>query len=599
MSHDDLLRELKQTFLDELSDLLESMEEAFMRLEKNQDDKDCVNELFRLFHNAKGSGKTVGLTDLSQCAHAAENILSQIRADEMKITPDIIDGLIHTVDHLRNYQQQARNNVEADTHHLTTHTQKLEYLLHNPQVEGSEDTEHSTTSSERSHDVKQSSGDDYRQEESSDSEPPPPYLEQPSAMIQPTTVTADELIKIPLRKIDELLNLFGEQVILQSSLDHILEGDISDQEEFVRKTALSLKKITQDLQYTMVSLRMVTIKPLFNRMERTVRDISKMTGKEIDFIKKGETAELDKTIADALIDPLTHMIRNAVDHGIESAEDRVEKGKDPIGKVSLTAQRNGGSFEIIVEDDGGGLNREGILRKAQKLGIIKGSGEELSDEKVFSFIFASGFSTREEATEISGRGVGMDVVNQKIIALKGHCKIFSKKDKGTCFIIRLPLSLAMFNGTIISISGEKYVVPNSDFNEAISINEDCYQKDENIIRLQDRILKVIDLKDILVTKRMDVTPKKEKKRNKAEVIDVEEIKTKKKKSTKKLALITRYEQNEYALFVNEILSQEQIVLKQLGPEFRQVKSSSGGTILGDGKVALVLDLNSVVKNNYK
>ena len=340
----------------------------------------------------------------------------------------------------------------------------------------------------------------------------------------------------------------------------------------------------------MVSMRMVSIKPLFVRMERSVRDVCKITGKDIDFIREGETQEIDKTIVDSLMDPLNHMVRNSIDHGIETKEDRVKAGKNPKGRVVLSAQRNGGAFEIILEDDGKGLDKEKILEKAIKQRLVVGDGSNLNDSQIYEFIFNPGFSTKDQVTEISGRGVGLDVVKQKIKQLKGTFSVTSTKGKGSKFIIRLPLSLAMFNGTVVKIDDERYVVPNSDFNEAIYFDKNLIQKaltKENVIRIKDRVLKVIDLRRHLVT------PTRQYKHSE------KDGKSKNKEVKHALALVSKVENEEYAFVVNDILSQEQIVLKRLGPEFRQIKMSSGGTILGDGKVAIVLDLNMMLDSKNK
>lgn len=382
----------------------------------------------------------------------------------------------------------------------------------------------------------------------------------------------EEYLKIPLSRVDDLLNLFGEQVILQSSLDHATESGKELDASYVRQTVSTLKKITQELQHNMVSLRMVPVRPLFNRMERVVRDVSRTTGKKAEFIRSGDEGEMDKNILDALVDPLTHMLRNAIDHGIESPEKRLAAGKPELGKVLLMAERNGGLFEIKVQDDGGGLDRDVILSKAKGLGLISQNEKKLSDEQIFSVIFESGFTTKKEATEVSGRGVGMDVVAQQIKALKGNCTVRSVKGKGTQFYIRLPLSLAMFNGTVVMVGGQRYVIPNSDFQEAIPLNKGTLLDRDgqgSVLRLGERVLSVIDLGEYLTID--GHTP-----------------------SENRLAITMRHGKNEFALCVNQILSQEQIVLKQLGPEFKQVAFSSGGTVLGDGNVAVVLDLNSII-----
>ena len=595
----ELLEELRQTFIDEMRDILDVLESTFLDFERHPQDPSTVNEVFRYLHNMKGSSKTVGLTELCLMAHHAESILSKIRANELFPSKEIVDVLVNTVSVFRDYHDGLLQGKVDDVDEVLAYAQKLEACLTQDQNQKSNEVVTQSPPEGPVHPAEVSGFELFTDEPVeggseatiAEAEPvatvvakieeaPAPAQVASQNQAKPSKKKIEEQIKIPLNRIDALLDLFGEQVILQSSLDHLMEGDLEESREYLRQTVSSLKKITQDLQYTMVNLRMVPVKPLFNRMERAARDVAKLTGKEINFVRKGEHDELDKTIVDALVDPLTHMVRNAIDHGIETPEDRRSKDKDPIGTVVLSAERNGGMFEIKLTDDGKGLDREVILKKARDKSLISGSGEDLSDSQVFDYIFHSGFSTKTEVTEISGRGVGMDVVRSKLKTLKGSCRILSKKGMGTRFVIRLPLSLAMFNGTIISVSGQRYVVPNSDFNEAISLDLSQAEKldsGDNIIKLRDRVLQIIDLREPLLTVVGQGSYKEQK--------------------THKLALITTYENTEYALLVSDIISQEQIVLKRLGPEFKQVGCSSGGTILGDGHVALVLDLNALIAQN--
>lgn len=389
----------------------------------------------------------------------------------------------------------------------------------------------------------------------------------------------EEMLKIPLKKIDYLLNLFGEQIILQATLDWAADSNHPDKDELTRKSMTSMRKITQDLQYTMVTLRMVPVTGLFQRMDRVIRDISKFTGKKINFIKSGEGVDLDRNIVDALIDPMTHMVRNAVDHGIEDAEKREEFGKDVVGTVSLTAKRLGGFIEIKLQDDGKGLDKDKIIKKALQLEMF--SEEELgtmSEAKIYDLIFAGGFSTVDKATEISGRGVGMDVVRQQIASLKGSCSISTSKGEGTTFTLRLPMSMAMFNGTVIKIHHDRYVIPNSDFTEVISFKSNPHTNDSELITIKDRLFNLIDLRYRLVDE-------EDRPADWEDVIHKEGC----------IAIIVYHENKPYALLVSDIVSQEQIVLKDLGPQGKQIKEATGGTILGDGRVALVLDVVKIIE----
>ncbi|MFK7823528.1 MAG: chemotaxis protein CheA [Oligoflexales bacterium] len=619
MDQSDLLNDLLATFTDELGDIVEHIEQTLLIFEKDSSNNLVIDELFRYFHNVKGSSKTIGLTGLSSYAHDIEHILSLLRSGEMNATPALIDKLLESSDLLRSYFVQLSSGPKSETSEMVEDLENFRKEL--KKVHSSEGDKQQTDSMQDEKSSKDANTEDSAashapeasrdqsanepSEESSDSEaygvfykpkkkeatkPNESKVQKPAAPKPKQTAAQNqagqqrlETIKIPLNRIDELMELFGEQVILQSSLDHILEQDLESQREFIEQTVTSLKKITQDLRYTMVNLRMVPISPLYARLERAVRDTAKITGKPIKFVKEGQSSELDKSIVDSLVDPLTHMVRNAVDHGIEDEETRLKNGKQKEGVIILSAGRNGGSFEIILRDDGKGLDREAIIEKATKSGLITGDPSNLSDNEVYNLIFNSGFSTRQEATEISGRGVGMDVVNEKLKQLKGTCQIKSEKNKGTEFTIKVPQSLAMFNGTIILVNNERYVIPNSDFHETIALSPDTLKLADsnfNKIRLEERILTVLDLREILA-----INYRKEKGNAKSKNYH--------------LALITRFENQEYALLVSDIISQEQIVLKELTQEVNQIKESCGGTILGDGKVALVLDLRKLIAGNKR
>ncbi len=585
---DDFLQELKQTFLDELEDILEQVEAAFLKFEKDPTNKAILHEIFRYFHNIKGSSKTVGLVELSNFAHRAENLLAKLRNGELTPSDSMVDCLLKSSDIMLEFAYKSRRN-EDDTSRLVAHAEVIEsFLTTSPQLQNQADVAPSQTIPSSTHLKESKEGQRnfvvFDEEPSADFDVAGDQVKSNRSdqrSRRPEQVNpAEEHIKVPMNKINQILDLFGEQVILQSALDHAMESDGIDL-SYINKSVSQLKKITQDLQYTMVTLRMISLQSLFNRMERTIRDVSKLTGKPVKFVKQGQSSELDKSIADALIDPLTHMVRNAVDHGIESTEMRVNHGKPEVGTVKLTAQRSGGAFEIIVEDDGKGLDAEKLRAKAISKGLIK-EDSKLDEGQVYELIFSSGFSTIEKANEISGRGVGMDVVKQQLLRLKGECDISSELGRGTKFTIRVPLSLAMFNGTVIAVNGQRYVVPNSDFSEALNLKNSEYEntsKNTNLIRLGDRIFRVIDLRKNLIYGCYQPDQGHDLSRS------------------KDIAIITKYENQHYALLINDIISQEQIVLKELGPEGKQIRCASGGTILGDGNVALVLDLPAIIKHD--
>jgi two-component system chemotaxis sensor kinase CheA len=370
-----------------------------------------------------------------------------------------------------------------------------------------------------------------------------------------------------------LLNSFGEQVLLNSRLGHLL-SDIDNNKTEILATYDQVNKIVSELHQSILSLRTLKLEGIFNRLERVARETSKAVGKKIEFIKVGSDLELDKSIVDSLIDPLTHMVRNSIDHGVEKTIDREKLGKNIVGKVTLNAYKQGNSFFIQIIDGGKGLNRHNILSKAIEKGIAKPDRKYL-DTEIFNFIFANGFSTKDSASEVSGRGVGMDVVNTMISDLKGSCEIKSTLGEGTTFTIRLPMSLAMFNGSIVHIGKHSCVVPNSDFIETGRYeNIESQQSSERLIKFKNRIVRAIDLSEEL---------------NIPMAIE----------GNDSMAIITKYKSEEYAFLISKMIRQEKIVLKKLDDDLKNVGGVSGGGILSDGQIALVLDLNLIIENKIK
>ena len=311
----------------------------------------------------------------------------------------------------------------------------------------------------------------------------------------------DDYIRIPTKRIEDLFNAFGEQVIYMSALEHLKENLEQNKDE-IERTISNLKKITSDLQQSTLSLRMVNLKGLYAKLERAIRDVARMTGKSVrcDFI--GIEQELDKVIVDQISDALTHMVRNSVDHGLESMVDRILAGKTEEGVVGIRSFREAGNFIIEIFDDGKGLDPDRIYQKAIENGLIK-PNQNLKEKEVYDLIFENGFSTKDVASEISGRGVGMNVVKEVIQSLGGNYEIFSKVGKGTKFRMKLPLSLSLFNGMCFINQGQRYVVPSSQVIEIMNTEGlEIRDTDNNqqVIQIRKDINRVVDLRNILNSK---------------------------------------------------------------------------------------------------
>lgn len=599
---DEFLNELRSEFLQEAQDLLEQNESSFLELEKSHD-SDALEKIFRLAHNLKGTAMAVSFEDLSTFAHEIENLLVDIRNETVEISSSVIDLLLTCNDQLKSNITDLIDdyNSELKNDELIEKLKRFSTLdINNSEKSITNDT--SSIPFEETKVVQNDSPSEFSdaaleslRELGIEMDEPEVIQEINNTSIVATNVSKaqnkeikkkakDEFIKLSLTKVDNLLNHFGEQVILQSVLEHA-KLDIINNEDLIQKTITQLSKITYDLQQTTIALRMVPIRNVFSKMERIIRDTGKSLGKKIDFIKHGESSELDKIIVEAIVDPLTHMVRNSVDHGIETSEERIISGKNEVGTIELRAYPKGGFFHIELLDDGKGLDSDKIREKAIAKNLID-KNSQIEESDLFQLIFQSGFSTHDVATDLSGRGVGMDVVKRTIEDLKGTVEITSKKGVGTGFSIRLPLSLAIFNGMVTKVGNENFIFSNSDIDEALRVETSqirTIDSSNKILNVGDEIYPLIDLQQILAGRA----------RRKTQLEENDYL-----SNTRKIAFITKYENKKYAILVDEILSQQRVVHKDLGPEASAHKSVSGGTILGDGKVCLIMECSKIIEQ-YK
>jgi two-component system, chemotaxis family, sensor kinase CheA len=379
-------------------------------------------------------------------------------------------------------------------------------------------------------------------------------------------------IRVSIEKIDELLNSVGELVITQSVCSQLaisLEGREADD---LRNALVQFERHMRALQESVMRVRMLPIGSIFNRFPRMIRDLGQRLGKKVELKMSGDQTELDKTVLEKIGDPLVHLVRNAVDHGIETPEQRRAHGKDEQGTISLHAYHKGGNVIVEVSDDGAGLNRDRILRKARERGLVSGD-EELSDEKILNLIFAPGFSTAEALSDVSGRGVGMDVVRRNINEIGGHVQLYSTPGKGSTVRIRLPLTLAILDGQLARVGKEIYIVPIVSIVETIQIRREQVSSlagKAELFRLRDEYIPIVRLYELFSTQG-----------------DHTEL-------TEGLLMIVEADGKRVGLFVDELMSQQQVVIKSLETNFRQVTALAGATMLGDGRVALILDIPGVI-----
>ncbi len=383
-------------------------------------------------------------------------------------------------------------------------------------------------------------------------------------------------IRVNTDKIDALINLVGELVITQSMLSQIGEK-MQNQESDACLDKLfegltQLERNTRELQENVMSIRMLPISFAFNRFPRMVHDLSAQLGKQVELRLSGEQTELDKTVMEKIGDPLVHLVRNAVDHGIEPPEARSQAGKSPVGVVHLNAYHKGGNIMIEISDDGWGLNRDKILKKAVEKGVVA-ADQHLSDEQIFDLVFAPGFSTADQVSDVSGRGVGMDVVRRNIKALGGSVEVRTAPGKGSTFSIRLPLTLAILDGQLLQVGGETYIVPLVSIVESLQVRANLVKSvaEHNLMyRLRDEYIPILFLNELLGV------PGTRAKLHEA------------------LLVVVETEGQKAALVVDDLLGQQQVVIKALETNYRRVEGLSGATILGDGSVALILDVAGLI-----
>lgn len=542
MKEDDFMKELKDGFLTEAFEMLVDVESYFIDLEKNPSDNGILDNIFRVAHNLKGTSGTVGFNSLANFLHKYEDVLSKIRKGELKINKNIIDLLLECVDRLKINLNDLKNDFDKTTDNFDL-VKRMDLILDESINESNEKYDTSMDSS---------SGNDEEKRKG---------------------LKKEEYVRISLSKIDNLVDSFSEQIILQSALLH-LKNDVIKNKAMIGDVVGQLNNLTLVLRQNVVSLRMLPMKKLFSKMKRIVRDTSQNLGKQIELITDGETAEVDKSILDAISNPLTHLIRNAVDHGIETIEERIKNGKNSTGRIFLKAYQDCGLLKMIVEDDGQGLDTEKLFTKALTLGIID---EDLrsSEEHLNDLIFKSGFTTKDEVTEVSGRGVGMDIVKSQIDTLGGTIKIKNRKGHGIKFEISLPLTLAVIDGLLIEVDRDKFVIPLNIVDECVELKPSnfVWGNGRDMIEVRNQLVPFIRLSDFFGTF-------KENRKNEK-------------------AVIFKINGENAAILVDQILGDCQTVIKTLGKFYEDATQIAGGTILGDGKVALILDVNRIFYDSVK
>lgn len=585
--------ELLREFLAEAKENLDSIEVEIIALEEDPTNLEAVHRIFRPFHTIKGVSGFLNLHDVHTLAHRVEDILDCARNGQMQITQDVIDLILEAVDILKGMLEGIQKRMEGrEAEH---YPEKLdEFLERLSDLTASRLSEEeapppvgeilAATKRVAPEDVEQALqiqrnvfpdkplGEILVEQGKVERKEVERALKIQDAIQQvrgeeSRSTGASGTIRVDMLKLDNLVDMVGELVIAQSLIrqnpriqeimDHRLAKDFGH-----------LGRITSELQRTAMSMRMVPIRNTFQKMIRLVRDLSRRSGKQVQLLMSGETTEIDRNMVDAIHDPLVHMIRNSVDHGIEPPETRRERGKPPVGTVHLRAYHKGGHVIIEIEDDGGGLDREKILRKAREKGLVK-ENEELSEHEIDQLIFQPGFSTADQVTDVSGRGVGMDVVRRAIERLRGRIELNSTPGLGCTVIIKLPLTLAIIDGMVVRVGVERYIIPTMNIRETFQPSEGSVSTVHGrgeMIRVRDRLLPLVRLHKVFG------------------------IPTARTKASEALGIVVENEGDLKCLLVDQVLGKQEVVIKSLGEKLMQLPGVSGGAILGDGRVALILDV---------
>jgi two-component system chemotaxis sensor kinase CheA len=646
------LAQFHKAFHEESLDGLDAMEQALLALDEGAEDPELINVVFRAAHSIKGGAATFGFTDVAAFTHVAENLMDEVRSGRRPMEKAVVELLLRSGDIIRDMlslQMAGQPGATAESQALLA---ELSAMVSGGSAAPAAAAARAAAPAEtiegwdiafRPFDYLLKTGNDparmFRELEAmgpltvsadvsklpslKDMDPSSSYLAYtlglaagakraavegvfdwvdgdcdltitpriaaapapavaapvapaaaaPRAVRDVATNSEASSVRVGIEKIDTLINLVGELVITQSMLSQFHDGVSDAQLEMLRQGLAQLGRHTRELQESVMSIRMLPISTVFNRFPRLVRDLAQKLDKKVVLDLRGEGTELDKTVLEKIGDPLVHLVRNAIDHGLEVPAKRLAAGKGDTGTLRMEAFHRGGSIVVEVGDDGAGLNRDAIVAKAVQRGIIA-SGDGMSDDQVAELIFEAGFSTAAATTDLSGRGVGMDVVRRNVMDLGGTVAISSKHGKGTTFTITLPLTLAIIDGLTAAVGEETYIVPLVSIVESVQVKPDALRSvvgGGELFRFRDEWLPIIRLYDVFGcsgTRR---------------AVD------------DGIVIVVEGEGTRIGLFVDELIGQQQAVVKSLEANYRRVAGISGATILADGSVALITDITGLVR----
>ena len=625
----DDMQEILEDFLVEAFELIEQIDHDLVELESNPEDLELLNRIFRVAHTVKGSSSFLNFDVLTKLTHHMEDVLNKARHGELKITPDIMDVVLESVDMMKALLRSIRergNDTDAGVsisdicHRLTAinegrdpnadenrQAQPQEETQSKPQEDSQLEPE-STMDQEPEVDVNslsdaeveaeierllkvrkaedQARKDKQKQnsQESAATQEPAPKVQAPKTSKEQTTPAhsnasaVEQTIRVEVKRLDNLMNLIGELVLGKNRLLKIYD-DVEERyegEKFLEElnqVVSQLSLVTTDIQLAVMKTRMLPIAKVFNKFPRMVRDLSRELGKQIDLEISGEETELDKSIVEEIGDPLVHIIRNSCDHGVEDPKDRLAAGKPEKGIIQLKAYNEGNHIVVEIVDDGKGIDALAVKMKALERGIItEREVDSMSDKEAFSLIFKPGFSMAKQVTNVSGRGVGMDVVKTNIEKLNGIIDIDSEVGKGTIIKLKIPLTLAIIQSLLVGSQEEFYAIPLASVKETVRVPVDNIYTIEgkNVLRLRDEVLSLVRLSDLFGVKQVFES------------------------GDQTYVVVINVADSKLGIIVDSLIGQEEIVIKSLGNYLQNIRGIAGGTIRGDGKVTLIVDVGMIM-----
>ena len=565
------LSRFAKAFYEEAQDHLSAMESLLVAIDAGRGDDESMNALFRAAHSIKGGAAAFGHTLLADFTHDLETILDRVRKREAALHKALVDVILEAGDVMRAHVLALDAAVQPDAKAM----EHIRVRLAHASAAGGEAIAIAVAPPAPAVDTDADWEDDGDDEDFGFFADPPVVeakAEPLPAEPAPVPIADATSIRVSVAKVDSLVNLVGELVITEAMLTQSARAFNYDVESRFAEALAQLERNTRDLQEAILGIRMIPMSFVFSRLPRMARDIAARLGKDIELEIHGEETELDKRLIEQVTDPLLHLVRNAIDHGIEAPATRAAKGKPARGHVRVGARHQGGMVVITVEDDGAGLDRARILAKAQELGLD--ADPAWSDADVWRLVFAPGFSTSSEITDVSGRGVGMDVVRRNVEALGGSVEIDSIAGKGATLTIRLPLTLAIVDGMSVSVDGDVHIVPLANIEQSLRPTAEQVSTvgGHPVLDLGGAYLPIVQLDEGVATRGA---------------------------ANEGLLVVLEADGRRAALRIDDVLGQHQVVLKSLEDNYRKVPGFSGATILGDGRVSFILDASHIVGRAHR